>query len=59
MISNGSKCGVFRNGDERKMVLTELKHVIDTQPTCLYEDDYQEFKKSGLLNPTKEDIRVR
>ena len=41
------------------MMLVELKHVIDTQPTCLYEDGYQDFKKSGLLNPTKDELKVR
>ena len=39
-------------------MLAELRHVIENNPTCLYEDDYDDFKKSGLLNPTKKQLKV-
>lgn len=48
---------MHRHKQESKLMLAELKHVIDNNPTCLYEDDYQEFKQTGLLNPTKLDLK--
>ena len=39
-------------------MLEELRHVMEVNPTSLYEPDYNEFKKTGLLNPTREEMRV-
>ena len=49
---------LHRHKQESKMMLAELRHVIETNPTCLYEDDYEEFKQTGLLNPTKSELKV-
>ena len=49
---------MHQHKQESKLMLAELKHVIDNNPTCLYEDDYEEFKQTGLLNPTKVELKV-
>ncbi|KAL5271043.1 hypothetical protein ACHWQZ_G001632 [Mnemiopsis leidyi] len=48
---------LHRHKPESKMMLAELRHVIESNPTCLYEDDYEEFKQTGLLNPTESELK--
>ena len=50
---------LHRHKPESKMMVAELRHVIESNPTCLYEDDYEEFKQTGLLNPTESELKVR
>ena len=39
-----------------KILMVELKHTIESNPTQLYDKDYDELKRQGLVNPLKRDL---